>query len=103
MKKLLALALSVVSIGFAAVPANTEAAESSTAAITANAVEPQIRITIGRNRNRNRNRNRRARVVTQTRVVRYGRYWYRETIQIKYLPNGRTETRVISRVRIRRY
>jgi hypothetical protein len=101
MKKLLTLALSVVSIGFVALPANAKAAESPLAAITANAVEPQIRITIGRNRNRNRNR--RARVVTQTRVVRYGREWYRETIQIKYLPNGRTETRVISRVRVRRY
>ena len=45
--------------------------------------------------------NRRVRVVTQTRIVRKGFRTYRETIQIKYFPNGRTETKVISRVRIR--
>ena len=41
------------------------------------------------------------RIVTRTRIVRFGRQRYRETIQIRYLPNGRTNTRVISRVRIR--
>jgi len=42
-----------------------------------------------------------ARVVTQTRIVRVGRQRFRETVQIRYQPNGRTTTRVISRVRIR--
>jgi hypothetical protein len=46
-------------------------------------------------------RNKRARTVTQTRIVRQGFRTYRETIQIKYLPNGRTQTKVISRTRIR--
>ncbi len=41
------------------------------------------------------------RVVTRTRIVRVGRQRYRETIQIKYLPNGRTQTRILNRVRIR--
>lgn len=41
------------------------------------------------------------RVVNRTRIVRRGYRTYRETIQTRYLPNGRTQTRVISRVRIR--
>lgn len=45
--------------------------------------------------------NRRVRIVTKTRIVRQGFRTYRETIQIKYFPNGRTTTKVISRVRIR--
>lgn len=41
------------------------------------------------------------RIVNRTRIVRSGGRVYRETIQIRYQPNGRTTTRVISRVRIR--
>ena len=96
MKKLLALVLSVLSVGFVGVPANAKATESPSANIAANSVNPQIQIQIGR-----RNRYRRTRVVTQRRIVRIGRYWYREIIQIKYLPNGRRQIRVLSRVRIR--
>ncbi len=51
--------------------------------------------------NQPRYNNNRTRVVNQTRIVRVGRQRYRETIQIRYLPNGRTQTRVINRVRIR--
>ncbi len=50
---------------------------------------------------RSRYNRRGVRVVTRTRIVRVGRQRYRETIQIRYLPNGRTQTRVLSRVRIR--
>jgi len=53
---------------------------------------------IWRNRNRNRGR---VRVTTQSRLVRVGRRVYRETYQVRYLPNGRTQTRLISRVRVR--
>jgi hypothetical protein len=49
----------------------------------------------------NRRRNRRARTVTQARLVRVGRRVYRETYQITYFPNGRTQTRLVSRVRVR--
>lgn len=52
-------------------------------------------------RNGRNNRQRGVRVVTRTRIVRIGYRTYRETIQIKYLPNGRTQTKVLSRVRIR--
>ncbi|MBS1797079.1 MAG: hypothetical protein JSS81_24845 [Acidobacteria bacterium] len=44
---------------------------------------------------------RRERVETRTRIVREGRKVFRETIRIKYKRNGRIETKVISRVRIR--
>ena len=50
---------------------------------------------------RNNRNNRRVRTVTQTRIVRQGFRTYRETIQIKYFPNGRTTTKVLSRSRIR--
>jgi hypothetical protein len=54
-----------------------------------------------RNDRNDRYNRRGVRVVTRTRIVRQGWRTYRETIQIRYLPNGRTTTRVISRVRIR--
>jgi hypothetical protein len=103
MKKLLALTLSVASFGFAASSVEAKATESPATTVTINAAEPQIRVQIGQNRRNNRRiiRNNRVRTVTQTRIVRVGRQRYRETIQVRYLPNGRTQTRVISRVRTR--
>jgi hypothetical protein len=52
-------------------------------------------------RRNNRRNNRRVYTTTQSRLVRYGRQLYRETYRITYLPNGRTRTRLISRVRVR--
>jgi len=49
---------------------------------------------------RDRNNHRR-RTVTSTRIVREGRWRYRETIETTYTRNGNTHTRVISRERIR--
>jgi len=49
----------------------------------------------------NNRRNNRVRTVTQTRIVRQGNRVFRETLRITYLPNGRTRTQVINRVRIR--
>jgi hypothetical protein len=90
MKKLLVLALAVLSLGF--VPAaEAKTAESTSASITVAVGEPQIRIRIGqprRNRRsyrgyrnygqwrRNQVRNRRARYVTQT-YWRNGRRYIR--------------------------
>ena len=95
MKRLLGLTLSLASICFVASPAEAKAAEPSAAAASAaaaNTAAPQWR----------RGRyGRRARVYTTTRLVRRGRRVYRETYQIRYLPNGRTVTRLISRVRVR--
>ncbi len=98
MKKLLALALTLGSIGFSASSADAKTTELSVStAASANAVAPQWR----NQRRWGRRNNRRAMVSTQTRLVRYGRAIYRETYQVRYLPNGRTITRLISRVRVR--
>jgi hypothetical protein len=105
MKKLLALTLSLASIGLVASSTEAKAAGSSIApaATVSNTLAPQWG---DRNRDRNRGRwnrrnNRRAHVTTQTRLVRYGRQIFRETYQVRYLPNGRTHVRLISRVRVR--
>ena len=89
MKKFLALSLILGSMAFAipSVEAATKTAE----------VTPQQT----RYQRNDRNNRRGVRIVTRTRIVRQGFRTYRETIQIKYLPNGRTQTKVISRVRIR--
>ena len=91
MKKLLALTLSLASIGFVA-----SSAEAKTSSSTSMSVENSVAQQWGRNRY-----NRRVRVFNRTRVVRIGRRLYRETYQVRQLPNGRTTTRLISRVRIR--
>ena len=96
MKRLLTLVLAVLSVGFVALPAEGKASRTPAATV---AVKEQIRIQIGR-RNRNRNRYRRVRRTIVTRVVWIGRHRYRETIEVTYLPNGRTLTRVIRRERI---
>ena len=103
MKKLLAITLALSSFGFMGWSTETQA--------SAKVTNPQIRIRIGPQRRRYRDngyrqygdrdfRDRDFRVATETRVVNYGWHTYRETYRIRYLPDGRTETTVISRVRI---
>ncbi|HQU82358.1 MAG TPA: hypothetical protein PKY59_04495 [Pyrinomonadaceae bacterium] len=48
------------------------------------------------------NDRRRVKVETQYRIVRQGRIMFRETIEIKHFPNGRTVKTVIKRERIYR-
>jgi hypothetical protein len=103
MKRLLAFALSLASIGFVASPAEAKldkSAVSSGVTISANAPEPQWQ-NRGRRRGWGRRSHRGVRVTTQTRFVRLGRRLYRETYQVRFLPNGRTQTTLISRVRVR--
>lgn len=73
--------------------------QEANAASATKVAEPQIRIQIGRNQRRAR------RTIVQTRIVRRGFATYRETYRVTYLPNGRTRTQLISRVRVggRRY
>ena len=96
MKRVLGITLALLSIGFV-VPA-AEAAEvsnqNSTVTVGANSA-PQYQ----RNRWGRRYNNRR-RSVTRSRLVRYGRRLYRETYVVTYWPNGRTDTRLISRTRV---
>jgi hypothetical protein len=97
MKKLLALTLSLASIGLVASSAEAKTSApsvSSSTVVAANATAVQW----GR---RDRVNRRGVRVTTRSRLVRVGRRVYRETYQIRYLPNGRTQTRLISRVRVR--
>ncbi|MBX3298897.1 MAG: hypothetical protein KF736_05475 [Acidobacteria bacterium] len=73
---------------------------------SAAAADPQIRVQIGpggrKGRRWNRpHMNRGARTYVTTRIVGNGRNRYRETIRVTVLPNGRTMTQVISRVRVR--
>ena len=99
MKKLATLILMLASFGFLGMSEQVNAA-------TANALgKPQVRIEIGQRRRRWRNRDwaRGDRIGyrrTYTRNVYRGRHLFRETYQVRYLPNGRTQSFLISRVRL---
>ncbi|HSK71191.1 MAG TPA: hypothetical protein VK892_05815 [Pyrinomonadaceae bacterium] len=54
----------------------------------------------GNRRYENRSR---VRTTYQSRMVRRGRALYRETYRVMYLPNGRVNTQLVSRVRVRNY
>ncbi|MEK7854481.1 MAG: hypothetical protein AAB288_00200 [Acidobacteriota bacterium] len=92
MKKFLIFSAMLGAMAFAVPSVEAKSTASASA-------DPQIRVQIGPQRNR-RVINRRVRTVTRTRITRIGRYRYRETIRVTYLPNGRTRTQVISRTRI---
>jgi hypothetical protein len=107
-KKLLAFSLILASFGFIGSALETHAGTS------ANASKPQFRIRIGPQRDRYRRDNRYRdndryrrsygysgnRVTTQTRIVSNGWQRYRETYRVMYLPNGRSQTTLVSRERI---
>lgn len=95
MKKLIAFTLSLVAIALIVVPAKANALESSLSPTATYA--PHVRVQIGRDWRYNH----RVRVVTRTQIVRIRGRVFRETYQVRYLPNGRTQTILISRVRIR--
>jgi hypothetical protein len=100
MKKLLALTLSLASMVFVAPSAEAKVRDTSASPTTiavATSIQQQRR-SLGMWGRRN---NRRAQVITQTRLVRYGRQLFRETYQVRVLPNGRTQAMLISRVRVR--
>ena len=99
MKKILSLGLLLASVAFTGTIASAQSYNPQRDRYDQN---DRSRRDNDRNDRNWNNNNRRVRVVTQTRIVRQGRRTFRETIQIKYLPNGRTQTKVISRVRIDR-
>jgi len=96
MKKFLALTM-ILGSSILFVPSIEAKTNNANSLALNNSVDPQIRVQIG-----GRQRNRRTRIVTRTRIVRQGRWTYRETYRITYLPNGRTRTQIISRTRVRR-
>ena len=95
MRKVLAIALTLASfvvMGFG---------EQASAATTSAALESAAAAPQWQNRNwRNRRYRSRVRTYRTSRIVRYGRRTYRETYLVRALPNGRTHTTLISRVRI---
>jgi hypothetical protein len=99
MKKLLVSLFLLSSISFMG--------SATTANAAGNAIgNPQLRIEVGQRRRRWRNRgyatgNRIGYGPTFTRDVQRGWRVYRETYQVRYLPNGMTQPMLISRVRIR--
>ena len=94
MKRVLGLILALSSMGFVvSAEAKTTANENSSTIAASSAPQWQ------RNRGYNRRYERR-RTVTRSRYVRYGRRLYRETYVVTYWPNGRTDTRLISRQRV---
>jgi hypothetical protein len=98
MKKVLGIALALASLGVFGMASEAKAAASENSAITTSA-SPQWQWQRDRYGQRGYNR-RRARTFRQSRIVRFGRRLYRETFLVTYFPSGRTNTRLISRVRI---
>ena len=98
-KRVLGIALAIVSMGFVvSAEAKTTDVSQVNSTVAANAVPQWQRDRYG-DRRYDRRYNRR-RTVTQSRYVRYGRRLYRETYLVTYWPNGRTNTRLISRQRV---
>jgi hypothetical protein len=98
MKRLLGIALALASIVFV-IPANEAQAGELMNATTVVSASAAGQWTTDRYGRRVYNR-RRARTVRRSRIVRFGRRVYRETYAVTYFANGRTNTRLISRVRI---
>ena len=98
-KGFLGIALAIVSMGFVA-SAEAKTADVSNSTVAANAALQWQRDRYRNDRRYDRRNNNRRRTVTRSRVVRYGRRLYRETYLVTYWPNGRTNTRLISRQRV---
>ena len=95
MKKLITLSLLLATLAFGATFASAQSYYPQNDRYDRNRRDDR------RDNRWNNRRNNRVRVVTQTRIVRQGYRTFRETLRITYLPNGRTRTQIISRVRIR--
>ena len=101
MKKVLGIAFALLTLGFV-VPTEAKTTNTNEIATVAANAAPQWQ----RNRRWDRRDYRRydrrynTRAVTRSRIVRVGRRVYRETYVVRYFPNGRTDTRLVSRTRI---
>jgi hypothetical protein len=99
MRKLLSTMLMLGSLAFIGAVTPTQAKP------VASLGTPQVRIQIGQRRRYRRPYGARGERVgygqTFTRVVRRGWQTYQETYRVRYFPNGRTQTVLVSRVRLR--
>jgi hypothetical protein len=102
MKRVMGIALALTSMGFVvSAEAKTPDAFQENSTVAASSAPQWQRDRSGRRNDRRYDqRNNRGRSVTRSRVVRLGRRLYRETYLVTYWPNGRTDTRLISRSRI---
>ena len=98
MKRVLGIALALSTLGFVPAAQAKVADVQQNSTITASSAPQWQRDRNGRRYDRRYNNRRRS--VTRSRLVRYGRRLYRETYVVTYWPNGRTDTRLISRTRI---
>jgi len=98
MKRLLGIALALSTLGFVPAAQAKAADVQQNSTITASSAPQWQRDRNGRRYDRRYNNRRRS--VTRSRLVRYGRRLYRETYVVTYWPNGRTDTRLISRTRV---
>jgi hypothetical protein len=102
MKRVLGIVFALLTLGFV-IPAGANAAETSheNATLAASSAPQWQRDRYGRRYDRRYDRrNNRTRTYTRSRLVRYGRRVYRETYVVRTYPNGRTDTRLISRTRV---
>lgn len=101
MKRVLGIALAVMSMGFVvSAEAKTSDVSNQNSTVATSSAIPQWGYGQRNDRRYDRRYNRRQRSVRRSRVVRYGRRLYRETYLVTYWPNGRTNTRLISRTRL---
>jgi len=98
MKRVLGIALALSTLGFVPAAQAKAADVQQNSTITASSAPQWQRDRNGRRYDRRYNNRRRS--VTRSRLVRYGRRLYRETYVVTYWPNGRTDTRLISRTRV---
>ena len=101
--RVLGIALALLSMGFVvSAEAKTADVSQQDSTLAANAAPQWQRDRYGRSYERRNDwrYNNRSRSVTRSRLVRYGRRLYRETYLVTYWPNGRTNTRLISRQRV---
>ena len=98
-KRVLGIALALLSMGFVvSAEAKTTDVSQQTSTLAANSAPQWQHDRYGRRYDRRYNNRRRT--VTRSRLVRYGRRLYRETYFVTYWPNGRTDTRLVSRQRV---
>ena len=104
MKKILGIALAIATLGIgvsAEAKTSDVSQQNSTVAASSAAQWQRDRYSRRYERRNDRRYDRRYnRSVTRSRLVRYGRRLYRETYLVTYWPNGRTNTRLISRTRV---
>ena len=100
MKRVLGIALALVSMGFVVSAEAKTANVSSEVTTAANAAPQWQRDRYGRRNDRRYDQRYNRRQRTFSRVVRYGRRLYRETYLVTYWANGRSDTRLINRSRI---